>query len=178
MKVMKFGGSCLQTAAGLERMLELVAREPRPVAIVLSALKGVTDDLIALTENAAHGNRPEGDPRLASLRKRHEEALERLTGEPREQAQQALAELFAELTRLLEGVSNLREAPPRAKDAIVSIGERLSVALGTQHFRQAQVPAVGMVADQAGVVTSNEPGDARILDESYALARQKLPEES
>ena len=178
MKVMKFGGSCLQTAAGLERMLELVAREPRPVAIVLSALKGVTDDLIALTESASHGNRPEADPRLAALQKRHSEALERLTGEPRKQAEAALAELFAELTRLLEGVSNLREAPPRARDAILSVGERLSVALGTQHFRQAQIPAVGMVADEAGIVTSTEPGDARILDESYALARARLPEES
>ena len=36
---MKFGGSCLQSREGLLRMTDLVRSEPRPLVIVLSALK-------------------------------------------------------------------------------------------------------------------------------------------
>src|SRR4051794_7310802 len=107
MKVMKFGGSCLQSAAGLKRMIELVAGEARPLAIVLSALKGVTDDLIALTEGAAKGGNPEQETRLGELRKRHEEALRSLTGEPRAAAERALDALLKELVDLLKGVQFL-----------------------------------------------------------------------
>ena len=177
MKVMKFGGSCLQSAAGLKRLLELVAREPRPVAIVLSALKGVTDDLIALTEAAARGAAPEQESRLHDLRKRHEEALQGLDGEPRAAAERSLDALVSELLDLLRGVRFLKEAPLRARDQITSIGERLSVALATEHLRAANLPAVSKVADEAGIVTTREPGDARILDESFALARARLPED-
>src|SRR5581483_7018389 len=177
MKVMKFGGSCLQSAAGLKRMIELVAREPRPLAIVLSALKGVTDDLIALTESAARGAAPEQEARLGDLRKRHEEALRSLQGEPRAAAERGLEALLRELTDLLKGVQFLREAPPRARDQILSIGERLSVALGTEHLKAAGLPALARVADDAGIVTTAEPLDARITEQAFALSRARLPED-
>src|SRR5438270_8418558 len=109
MKVMKFGGSCLQSAAGLKRLIELVAREARPVAIVLSALKGVTDDLIALTESAAKGAAPEQESRLRDLRTRHEEALRALGPEHRAAAERGMEALLRELTDLLRGVQFLRE---------------------------------------------------------------------
>ncbi len=177
MKVMKFGGSCLQSAAGLARMIELVTREPRPLAIVLSALKGVTDDLIALTENAARGATAENEPRMAQLRRRHEEALASLSGEFKATAARELEDHLRELERYLTGVAALREAPPRARDAILSIGERLSVALATEHLKQAGLPALAKVADEAGILTTAEPLDARIKDESYAKARQLLGED-
>jgi aspartate kinase len=177
MKVMKFGGSCLQSAAGLARTIELVSKEARPLAIVLSALKGVTDDLIACTENAARGAAAENEPRLAQLRRRHEEALASLSGECRTNAAQALDAHLAELERYLTGIAALREAPPRARDAILSIGERLSVALATEHLKQAGLPAVSKVADEAGIFTTAEPLDARIKEESYGKARTLLPED-
>src|SRR5688500_17101136 len=71
-KVMKFGGSCLQSREGLLRMTELIRSEPRPIIIVLSALKGVTDGLIALTDTAGKGVVPDVDP----MRRRHHEVLE------------------------------------------------------------------------------------------------------
>ena len=76
MKVMKFGGSCLQSRAGLVRMIDLIRDEPRPLAIVLSALKGVTDQLVGLVERAEAGQ--EWD--LDELRRRHDEVLEPLQG--------------------------------------------------------------------------------------------------
>jgi aspartate kinase len=88
-----------------------------------------------------------------------------------------MRELLAELVDLLRGVQFLREAPPRGRDQILSIGERLSVAVATEHLKAAGLPAVAKVADEAGVLTTAEPLDARIKDESFALARARLPEE-
>src|SRR2546421_5619693 len=176
MKVMKFGGSCLQTASGLKRLLEIVAREPRPLAVVLSALKGVTDDLIALTDTAAKGE-PAADARLGLLRARHEEALAGLDAAPRDEGAREIEAHMGELVSLLSGVAALREAPPRARDAILSIGERLSVALASVRLRAQGLPAIARVADEAGIVTTAEPQDARIREDAYALARARLPEE-
>ena len=89
---MKFGGSCLQSREGLLRMTDLIRREPRPLVIVLSALKGVTDGLIALTEAAGRGEVPD----LAAMRQRHADVLEVLRGAPRAQAERDLAALHGE----------------------------------------------------------------------------------
>jgi aspartate kinase len=171
-KVMKFGGSCLQTAAGLGRMLEIVKKEPRPVAIVLSALKGVTDELISLGERARTSPID-----LATLRARHDEALEGLSSERRSTAVRGLEAHFSELERVLKGIAFLGEVPPRTHDRLLSFGERLSVVLATEHLREAGLPAKPLVADEAGVVTTAEPGDARVLPRAWGLARERLRED-
>src|SRR5688572_25350785 len=125
MNVMKFGGSCLQSREGLLRMTELIRREPRPIIIVLSALKGVTDGLIALIETAGKGVVPD----VAPMRRRHHEVLEVLKGAPRETARAALDALLDELDRTLGGIAAVGEVPERTRDRVIGMGERLSVVL-------------------------------------------------
>lgn len=164
MKVMKFGGSCLQSRAGLERMIELIRAQPRPLAIVLSALKGITDHLLGLIGSAKAGQPLD----LSFVRARHAEVAETLTGAPLAKAQQALDAHFAELERVLGAIQALAEVPPSAKDRVLSLGERLSVILATAHLEQEGIPAESRVAGEAGILTTAEPGDARILDRSRA----------
>lgn len=162
MKVMKFGGSCLQSRAGLERMIELIREQPRPLAIVLSALKGITDHLIGLIDAAVAGK----DTDLAEIRARHAEVTETLRGEPRARAEASLETGFEELSRVLGAIQALQEVPPSARDRVLSLGERLSVILATAHLEQEGIPAKTLVASEAGILTTSEPGDARILDRS------------
>ena len=72
MLVMKFGGSSVGAADRIERVRGIVARfaAQRPV-VVVSAFRGVTDDLLALARQAQSGKVPD----LAFLRKRHEEVI-------------------------------------------------------------------------------------------------------
>ena len=105
MKVMKFGGSCLQSRAGLVRVIELVRPEPRPLVIVLSALKGITDRLIDLTDKASRGEPAD----TADTRARHLEVLETIDGEARKDAETSLSKHFDQLDRLLVGVAALGE---------------------------------------------------------------------
>lgn len=169
-KVMKFGGSCLQSREGLLRMTDLIRREPRPLVIVLSALKGVTDGLIALADAAGRGEVPD----LAPMRQRHADVLEVLRGAPRAQAARDLAALLGELERVLGGIAALGEVPERTRDRVIGLGERLSVVLARAHLEQEGIPARLLVAAEAGIVTTDEPGDARILPRAAGLAREAL----
>ncbi|MBL4850100.1 MAG: aspartate kinase [Planctomycetes bacterium] len=169
MKVMKFGGSCLQSRSGLERMIELIREQPRPLTIVLSALKGITDHLLSLID-AAVAEQPVD---LTLIRARHAEVAETLAEEARAATNTALEERFSELERVLGAIQALAEVPPTARDRVLSMGERLSVILATAHLEQEGIPAEPRVASEAGILTTQEPGDARILDRSRAevLAR-------
>ncbi|MGE0709492.1 MAG: aspartate kinase [Planctomycetota bacterium] len=174
MKVMKFGGSCLQSRAGLERMIELIRAEPRPLAIVLSALKGITDQLIGLLERA---EREGSAPSLAEVRERHLEVLETLAEERRARARAELELRIAELERVLGAVAALGEAPPTTRDRIVGMGERLSVILGGAHLEEQGVPARVLVGAEAGILTTAEPGEARILDRSREEVQRRIQED-
>jgi aspartokinase/homoserine dehydrogenase 1 len=171
MKVMKFGGSCLQSRAGLERMIELIRAEPRPLVIVLSALKGVTDELIGLMDSARDTGQA---PDLAGLRERHAEVLETISAEGRLASQALLDERFGELERVLGAVAALGEIPATARDRVLSLGERLSVLLAAAHLEQVGIASSVLVGGDAGILTTAEPCEARILDRSRGAVRQRF----
>ena len=54
MKVLKFGGSSVGSREGILHVRDSVSRTKRPVVVVVSALGGVTDCLIALMKQAGH----------------------------------------------------------------------------------------------------------------------------
>ena len=53
--VLKFGGTSVEDAAALRRVVAIVAGRKEPVVVVVSALGGVTDQLLAASERAAGG---------------------------------------------------------------------------------------------------------------------------
>jgi aspartate kinase len=167
---MKFGGSCLQSREGLVRMTDLIRSEPRPLVIVLSALKGVTDALIALTDAAGRGAAPD----LDALRKRHHDVLEVLAGAPRQAAQRGIDALLDELERTLRGIAAVGEVPERTRDRVIGMGERLSVVLAAAHLDQEKIPAQVLMGAEAGMLTTDEPGDARLLPRAAVVARERL----
>ena len=77
--VMKFGGTSVADAATVRTVVEIVSgyrREGHEIAVVVSAQRGVTDQLIAIAAEVA-GNRttPAIDPFISSLRLRHTSVL-------------------------------------------------------------------------------------------------------
>ncbi len=170
MKVMKFGGSCLQSRAGLERMIELVRAQPRPLVIVLSALKGITDQLLGLLAQAVEGQSVDLEP----LRLRHREVSETLAEERRQRTEALLDERFDELERVLGAVAALEDVPATARDRVLGMGERLSVILAAAHLEQEEIPAQVLVAGEAGILTTAEPGEGRILARSREEVLQRF----
>jgi aspartokinase/homoserine dehydrogenase 1 len=130
MKILKFGGSSQATAERVRNVVEIIeaAIAEGPIAVVVSALGGVTDDLIAASDTAAGGDRY--DESITAIKDRHHTAADELTSSDEvEQVVTFFDEVFKELDKVLHGASLVGECTPRTLDAVLSCGERLSAQL-------------------------------------------------
>src|ERR1700693_2363112 len=126
MIVMKFGGTSVESAAGLERVTGIVkSRLSRKPVVVVSAMGKPTNRLLKIANLAVSGQREEALRELVALRDFHlrESGMERTVDEH-----------FQELTELVKGLAVLGELTPRSIDAISSFGERLSSLIVTNFF--------------------------------------------
>lgn len=175
-RVLKFGGSSLATPERILRAVEIaqVAQKRGDVAVVVSALGGVTDTLLDTVRLARTSPDAWHEP-AEQLEQRHRDALWELAPEAeREALVEQLAQTFGEIRDLLHGVALLREASPRVIDGVISYGERLSSVIVAAAARAAGSPAVACDA-RALIVTSDEFGHATVdLDATYARVREKL----
>jgi len=133
MKVMKFGGSSVADADRIRAVAGLVRESARDgrVVVVLSALQGITDLLVAAARAAESGS-DDFRSALDTLRARHLEAVRGLFA-PADQASviTPLTLMANELEEVLHGVELLRECTHRTMDLAMSFGERMSCAIFT-----------------------------------------------
>src|SRR5271165_4599254 len=128
MIVMKFGGTSVEDDAAIRRVADIVLNrvEERPV-VVVSALAGVTDSLLAMSRAAALGSVDEALQSLRKLRRRHLTVLNALVEGPAEAvAREQVQTLLDCLQDMLRGVAALGELSPRTNDNVLSTGELLS----------------------------------------------------
>jgi len=162
MKIMKFGGSSLASAERIRSVATIVrdGLATSPAAVVVSAMGGVTDQLISVSTAAAGGGAVE--PILESLRDRHLTAVgELLTGGEADAASARTDAVIDELARLLHGISLVGECSPRTRDAVLSSGERLSAPLLASALRSIGTPAEYCDA-RTFIVTDDGYGNARV----------------
>ena len=126
MKVLKFGGSSVGSAQGLRQVRRIVAANNGQIVVVVSALGGITDRLLATAAAAAAG-KPDYTDSLAEIMARHRTTIdETVASGLRGAIRRRTDELLDELANILRGVYLIRDLSPRTGDAIVSYGERLS----------------------------------------------------
>ena len=126
MKVLKFGGSSLATSENILKVKQIIETDVTCKFIVVSALGGVTDDLVKATKLAAEGN-SDFYKIIEQITNRHRDIIEILI--PKELKLEILKQMNIMLTELnsyLEAVNFIGEASPKARAYIVSFGERLS----------------------------------------------------
>ncbi len=144
MVVMKFGGTSVQDAACLRQVVSIVAahRGARPL-IVVSAVAGVTRQLLRLGEMAAAGHAADVTAAHDDVRGRHLDTLRDLElGDPTYGAvRRALDDLFAALRAIVDKIMRQAAYPPRMQDAVMSFGERLSSTLLVAASAEAGLPA-------------------------------------
>lgn len=144
MIVMKFGGTSVEDAQAMKRMMEIVRGEKgrRPL-VVLSACAGVTNDLIRAAETVKNGDKEKALNILDKLRTRHRIIVEELFPvEKPASLVELLDEMFQELRNLVRGVHLLGELTPRSLDTFMSYGERLSSAIAHRALCSAGVPSL------------------------------------
>jgi bifunctional aspartokinase / homoserine dehydrogenase 1 len=174
--VFKFGGTSVATAERIQKVVELVRAEPKHArkVVVVSALGGVTDQLIKMIDEAL-ARTGEHRTLLEQVRKRHEEALAILAKESEQESIRAQQEeRWRELAELLDGVYLLRECTLRTRDAIIGMGERVSAPLAAAAFRSAGMDAVALDATQL-IRTDAAFGEANVLfEETNALLKKRF----
>ncbi len=132
----KFGGSSLADAECIGHVVELLGRRnDEGQVVVVSAMAGVTDELIALTRLAAAGDEGWRD-RLGRLRDRHLDTLEALVGAADEAARDRLVSRFGQLEQLLSGLALMGTAPLEAVELVSGLGEVFCAELVTARFNR------------------------------------------
>ena len=129
MKVMKFGGTSVGSVKSILSLKKIVETEARtqPVVVVVSALDGITDKLIATSKMAKQGDehyREEFDAMVT----RHHQMIEAIIQDEKKRIDlfNNIDQLFEQLKSIYFGVFLIHDLSKKTEDAIVSYGERLS----------------------------------------------------
>jgi aspartokinase/homoserine dehydrogenase 1 len=157
-QVHKFGGASLADSAAVHRAVEIIRSHRRePTVVVVSAMAGATDALLAVAQQAGAGDERTVGALITQLRTRYAEVARNLlpAGRARAEMLAHIAEVFKELEALAQGLQRIRELTPRTTDYVVARGERLSArlltaALEVSGTRAKYVDALDVVHTDAG----------------------------
>lgn len=131
MKVLKFGGSSVGGPEAIRQVVEIIRRTSSDgeCAIVLSAMRGTTDALIAAGLSAERGDDGYIEA-ISDISERHLAAIHELFGEGTNPPVIDFVEsTIKELENLCEGVRLIRELSPKTLDRLLSFGEIVSTRI-------------------------------------------------
>lgn len=116
----------VESILSLKAIVEKEAQE-QPIIVVVSALGGITDKLIATSVLAQKGDEAWKDEFQAMV-ERHHKMIDTIITDPRKREQlfNIVDSLFEQLRSIYFGVYLIHDLSKKTQDAIVSYGERLS----------------------------------------------------
>ena len=128
MKVLKFGGTSVGSTKNIQKVIEIVKNESlsENVIVVVSAIGGITDSLLAAAYKAVEKNK-KYKVDFESLRSKHVEIIDGLLSE---EAHQITLDIvlnhLSKLEKILDGIYLINEMSPKTTDKLLSFGELLS----------------------------------------------------
>ncbi len=180
MKVMKFGGSSVRDSAHIRNAASIIKTESEKthVAVVLSAMKGITDKLIHCAELAERGDES-FTAAVSAVAEQEKATFLELLGEKEAQGKEAealasLEAMMKSLKEILLGVKLVRECSPRSLDLIMSFGERMNSTVTAAYMRSIGLKAEYVDTRQL-ILTDSSYGEARVnYTESYRNIRKRI----
>ena len=176
--LMKFGGTSVADAQCIGRVVDILESHRKAgdeVAVVVSAQRGVTDQLIAIAEKLQNAKDCTAvTPLIAALRERHVKTLEGAAPDFSAETTRVIEKRLASLQHILFAVYNLRELTPRSRDYIISYGERLLAPIVSAALRQRGIPSTVFDGCEAGILTTPQHGEATALVESDARIKARI----
>ncbi len=171
MRVLKFGGTSVGSAARMRDVCQLAehALQQTRVILVASAASGVTNLLIDAATRAADGAPIE--PFLAAYQSRHQTMRDELAtdlGAHLANTDAMLQQLTDQLRDLLRGVSLLRECSPQVQAHVASLGERASCAILADLLEARGQPVVRLDPAQLLLCTGDPLSATPQMAEIYA----------
>lgn len=164
MKVVKFGGTSLASGKQIQKVFDIVVSDPKRKIVVVSApgkrFDGdtkVTDMLIACAQRSLQGE--DAADLLEAVAKRYESIVKDL-----EMSDEIAKEIRTDIERRLQGD---KSHPERFLDNVKAAGEDNNAKLIAAYFQDRGVEANYVHPKEAGLLVSDEPGNAQVLPESY-----------
>lgn len=160
----KFGGSSVRDAERMMEVADIICSFPENLPCVVLSAMGKTTNLLLECGDAALKYRTDQIPSLAPLRAirdLHIETCDKLGVE--RSCRDEIENLLSELQQLLIGISILQELTLRAKDSLVSFGERMSTRIFASYLRTQGILARQHDASAIGVITTDDFTNADIV---------------
>jgi bifunctional aspartokinase / homoserine dehydrogenase 1 len=152
LQVMKFGGTSVDSASCIQKVVDIItaSTQESEVVVVVSAMGGVTNKLVDVAIQSAAGNPDSVAKIFEELRKRHEAAANALihSAARRQRIGRKMQEIFEEGERLSQQILVRRELTLQARDAISSLGERLSAPILSAALEERGVPSESIEATE------------------------------
>src|SRR5436190_11596821 len=176
MIVMKFGGTSVEGTDAIERVARIVSsRLKRSPVVVVSAMAKVTDQLVAMGNQAAAGDCNGAIELLQALRERHLQTARELLGTKRGASLAPRLEgFFSELNNFLRGLAAVRELTPRGSDYLLSFGELVSSLIVADAFAVRGLNAAWVDSRQCVVTDSNHTRATPKMAETREHCRKKI----
>ena len=167
MIVMKFGGTSVGNADRIKNVANIVKSniKKKPV-VVVSAVTKMTDSLIRLAHECAHGR---GDGLLSGIKETHYEIIEKLSIE-----KSLLDKDFDELSILADNTKSSKNTDAEVLDYFQSFGERISSKIVAEQLTRIGVKAKASNSWELGFLTDSEFGNAEPLDVTYTNIKNNL----
>ncbi|MDR7075516.1 aspartate kinase [Neobacillus niacini] len=164
MKVVKFGGSSLASGEQIEKVFQIVMSDPERKVVVVSAPgkrfaedEKVTDLLIECAELCLQDSNPQ--EKFNAVMSRYSSIAAEL-----DLPHEVISEIHHDLSERLNGD---KSKPDRFMDLVKASGEDNNAKLVAAYFRERGVEATYINPGKAGLLVSDEPGNAQVLPESY-----------
>ena len=126
---MKFGGTSVGSVNSILSLKKIVEAEARTqsVIVVVSALNGITDQLIATSKMAKNGDKQYREE-YDTMVQRHHQMIDTVVTDDKKRADllNQIDKLFDQLKSIYFGVYLIHDLSEKTQDTIISYGERLS----------------------------------------------------
>ncbi|MGI0060884.1 MAG: aspartate kinase [Nitrosotalea sp.] len=171
--VLKFGGTSIASVANIRNVANLIKSlsKEHKVIPVFSAMSGITDDLIRITNYVKDRNAEGANSLAKKIIKMHMDISNQCVKNPkiRKDLVSKMRADLSELEELLYGMLLLGEVTPRSSDYLISFGERLSINLIAFTLNDMGVKAVPLAGKDIGIITDSNFGEAKPLMDTTRL---------
>jgi aspartate kinase len=175
---MKFGGTSVADPAAINRLIAIVrqqqAKTKSAPLVVVSALSGVTDALIAIAQLAEDGASERTAAGVQALLERHLAVATAVTSESRARLLADVRREIEELNGLVHALSVLREVSPRSRDAVHAVGELVSSRIVAAAFADHGIASSWVDARTVLITDAEHNAAAPDMMETCDRARERI----
>lgn len=163
MKVAKFGGSSVASITQIKKVGEVIKSDSNRKFIVVSAPGKRDDNDVKMTDlllniGTAYTNNRPYEEYLQTILTRFEEMIHGL---------EVSVHILDDIKQSIQSVLGSNLSAEMKIESLKSVGEDSSARIVSAYLNTIGLPASYVNPEEAGIIVSNEPGNAQILPESF-----------